>query len=44
VSCSTADLVYIRGGESASVQCNGVREGGHNQANVARSLKLRYEY
>jgi len=43
-SCSTADLVYIRGGESASVQCNGVREGGHNRGNVACSLKLRYEY
>ena len=43
-SCGTADLVYIRGGESASVQCNGVREGGHNRANVACTLALRYEY
>jgi len=43
-SCGTVDLVYIRGGESASVQCNGVREGGHNRANVACTLGLRYEY
>jgi hypothetical protein len=43
-SCGTTDLVYIRGGESASVQCNGVREGGHNRANVACTLALRYEY
>jgi hypothetical protein len=41
--CSTEDLVYIRGGESASVQCNGVRESADNRAMVDCTLDLRYQ-
>ena len=40
--CRTEDLVYIRGGEAASVQCNGVRASGHNTAHVECSLNLEY--
>jgi hypothetical protein len=43
-SCGTADLVHIQGGQSASVQCNGVRQSGHNRANVACRVELRYLY
>jgi hypothetical protein len=43
-SCGTADLVHIRGGQSASVQCNGVRGGGHNRATVACTLNLKRLY
>jgi hypothetical protein len=42
--CRTEDLVYIRGGESASVQCNGVRASGHNTAKVECSLDLENSY
>jgi hypothetical protein len=40
--CRTEDMVKIRGGESASVQCNGVRQNGPavNRAKVKCSLKL----
>jgi hypothetical protein len=43
-SCGTADLVYIQGGQSASEQCNGVRQSGHNLAHVACKLDLQYLY
>jgi hypothetical protein len=44
--CEAEDMVYIRGGQTASVQCNGVRESGpkDNRAHVACSLDLRNEY
>jgi hypothetical protein len=42
--CRTEDMVHIRGGQSASVQCNGVRESGHNRANVTCALDLKYQY
>ena len=44
--CRTEDLVNIRGGESASVQCNGVRAPAHihNNAHVECSLNLENEY
>ena len=42
--CRTEDLVHIRGGESASVQCNGVRQPGHNRATVACTLNLENLY
>lgn len=40
--CRTEDMVKIRGGESASVQCNGVRVNGPeaNRARVKCSVKL----
>ena len=42
--CRTEDLVHIRGGQSASVQCNGVRQPGHNRATVACTLNLENLY
>jgi hypothetical protein len=42
--CRTEDLVHIQGGQAASVQCNGVRQGGHNRANVACTLDVQYLY
>ena len=38
------DVINIRGGQHASVQCNGVRESAQNRANVTCSVDLRYKY
>ncbi len=42
--CRTEDLVHIRGGESASVQCNGVRQSGHNRAKVTCAVDVERLY
>jgi len=41
--CEAEDKVFIRGGETASVQCNGVRESTDNRAHVSCNLDLRYQ-
>jgi hypothetical protein len=38
--CTTFDLVHIRQGQSASVQCNGVRQSAFNRARVRCTLNL----
>jgi hypothetical protein len=41
--CRNEDMVYVRPGESASVQCNGVRQTSQNNTgNVRCQLFLRY--
>jgi hypothetical protein len=40
--CAAQDRVEIKGGESASVQCNGVRATAANRAHVKCTLDLQY--
>jgi len=40
--CLIEDATTIAPGESASVQCNGVRKAGHNRTQVRCTVDLRY--